>query len=100
MPNNELYDNEKIQLDAKMPESIESGVYANSTLVSHTKEEFLMDFLMTSPSGGVVTARIIISPGHMKRMLKALHDNLKEYEKGFGKIKPAKEPEMIKSKPK
>ena len=59
-----------------------------------------MDFIMVFPSGRVVTARIITSPGHMKRMLKALQDNLKEYEKSFGKIETAKEPEMISFKPK
>lgn len=45
-----------------------------------------MGFLMVSPSGGVVTARIITSPGQMKRMLKALQESTKEYEKGFGEI--------------
>lgn len=59
-----------------------------------------MDFLMVSPWGGVVAARIITSPGHMKRMLKALQANVKEYEKEFGKITEAKAPEMISSKPK
>jgi len=43
---------------------------------------------------------IITSPGHMKRMLKALQDDVKDYEKDFGKITVAKAPEMISSKPK
>ncbi len=100
MHNNETYDNEKLLLNAKMPESIERGAYTNCMLISHTQEEFLMDFLMSSPSNGIVVARLITSPGHIKRMLKALQDNVKVYEKNFSKITPAKEPELISFKPK
>ena len=58
-----------------------------------------MAFIMASLPGEVVTARLITSPGHMKRMLKALQNNVKEYEKEFGKIEMAKEPELISFKP-
>ena len=53
------------------------GVYANNTFIAHTREEFIMDFVLVAPPTGKVTARVIISPGHMKRMVKALQDNLK-----------------------
>jgi len=36
---------------------------------------------------------VITSPGHLKRIIKALEENLKNYEEKFGKIEEAKEPE-------
>ncbi|MEA1913670.1 MAG: DUF3467 domain-containing protein, partial [candidate division WOR-3 bacterium] len=35
-----------------------------------------MDFLMVAPPVGAVTSRVIISPGHMKRIIKALQKNV------------------------
>jgi hypothetical protein len=62
--------------------------------VMHTREEFLMDFmnLYAHQGGGVVSARVIISPGHMKRIVAALADNVKKYEAQFGKIEVADAP--------
>ena len=47
---------------------------------------------MISPPFGSVTARVVISPGHMKRMVSALAENLKKYEAKFGKLTEAAEP--------
>ena len=38
-------------------------------------------------------ARVIISPGHLKRMIRALQDNLAKYEAKFGPIIEASPPE-------
>ena len=62
--------------------------------VLHTKEEFVLDFFLVSPPTGVLTSRVIMSPGHSKRMVKALQENLGKYEEKFGKIEEAKTPEM------
>ncbi len=61
-------------------------------IVTHTKEEFVMDFMMVVPPAGSVTARVIMSPGHMKRTVAALHTNMQNYESKFGKITEAPEP--------
>ena len=74
------------------PEQLRGGVYCNNMVVAHTKEEFIMDFMMVARLAGAVTARVIISPGHMKRVIYALQDNLKKYEDKFGEITAAKEP--------
>lgn len=74
------------------PEHLRGGVYCNNMFVTHTKEEFIMDFMMVAPPIGAVTARVVISPGHMKRVIFALQDNLKKYEDKFGKITAAEEP--------
>lgn len=84
--------NEPKEIKVNFPEKIRGGVYANNMFVSHTKEEFIMDFIMIAPPTGSVNARIIISPGHMKRIIKALQINVKKYEEKFGAIKEAEEP--------
>lgn len=80
------------------PEQLRGGVYCNNMVVAHTKEEFIMDFMMVAPPVGAVTARVVISPGHMKRVIFALQDNLKKYEDRFGKITAAEEPPISKGK--
>jgi len=74
------------------PNELKGGVYSNLMQVLHTREEFIMNFFMVSPPDGVAVARVIMSPGHMKRTILALQDNLKKYEGNFGSIKEAPEP--------
>jgi len=80
------------EVKVSFPENLRGGVYANNMIVGHTKEEFILDFMMISPPFGSVTARVVISPGHMKRMVSALAENLKKYEAKFGKLTEAAEP--------
>jgi len=82
----------KQEVKVAFPENLRGGVYANNMMVAHTKEEFILDFMMISPPVGSVTARVVISPGHMKRMLSALKLNLERYESKFGKLAEAAEP--------
>jgi hypothetical protein len=44
------------------------------------------------PPQGVVTSRIVASPGHLKRIISALTKNLDLYEEHFGEIIEAPEP--------
>ncbi|MCX5817085.1 MAG: DUF3467 domain-containing protein [Proteobacteria bacterium] len=82
------------QQDIKVyfPNEIKGGVYANNMVVAHTKEEFVMDFIMLAPPEGAVTARIVVSPGHVKRIFNALAENISRYEASFGTIEVAEEP--------
>ena len=59
---------------------------------SHTQEEFILDFFNVVGQLGVLSARIILSPGHLKRMTQALEENMKNYESRFGKVTPADSP--------
>jgi hypothetical protein len=85
------------ELGIKITDEILRGVYANNMVVAHSKEEFFVDFINVIPPQGIVTARVIISPGHMKRIIKALSDNLSKYEAKFGEIAEAPEPTDIAS---
>jgi hypothetical protein len=80
----------KIPID--FPAQLKGGVYANNMMVTHTREEFILDFLMVGPNGGAVTARVIMSPGHTKRMIAALQDNMRKYEQQHGSLTAAEEP--------
>jgi hypothetical protein len=79
-------------IKVNFPPELQGGVYSNNMVVTHTKEEFVLDFLMVAPPAGAVTARVIVSPGHMKRILAALQDNISKYESNFGTIQIAEEP--------
>jgi Protein of unknown function (DUF3467) len=76
----------KIQL--QMDEQTALGRYANLVLINHTENEFLLDFAFLQPGSpkAKVVARIISSPKHTKRLLRALQKNLDRFEERFGEI--------------
>ncbi|MEW6182279.1 MAG: DUF3467 domain-containing protein [Bacillota bacterium] len=80
------------QISVSFPEESKGGNYANNMIVQHTQEEFILDFLMIAHPAGKVVSRIILSPGHIKRVVEALRINIEKYESKFGAIKAAEEP--------
>ena len=86
------------EIKVNFPDNLKGGSYCNLLFISHTKEEFILDFMMVAPPTGAVTSRVIMSPGHMKRTIAALQDNLKKYEKEYESIKEAPEPQTGKGK--
>jgi hypothetical protein len=91
LENDEMSKQRRLQI--KMPEHVLPGVYSNQMVVNHTREEFLIDFVNLFPPEGVVNARVIVSPGHLKRMIRALQENLGRYEVAFGPVIEATAPE-------
>ncbi len=81
------------QINIKADDNVLKGQYANSMMVSHTREEFIIDFLNVFPPQGMLVSRVITSPGHVKRVIAALTDNMKKYEQAFGTVQPSKEPD-------
>jgi hypothetical protein len=80
------------EIKVNFPPHLQGGVYSNNMVATHTREEFILDFLMVAPPAGAVNARVIVSPGHMKRILEALRENVSKYEKTFGPIQIAEPP--------
>jgi hypothetical protein len=78
--------------EIKIVDNFAGGEYANAMQVMHNKDEFLITFLNVVSSSGRVCGKIMISPGHLKRMVSALSDNLKKYEKQFGEVKESESP--------
>ncbi|PIS41753.1 MAG: DUF3467 domain-containing protein [Candidatus Kerfeldbacteria bacterium CG08_land_8_20_14_0_20_42_7] len=81
------------QLQVEAENQTLKGVYANNMVISHSREEFIMDFMLIHPPKGLLSNRTIVSPGHFKRMVKAMQDNLKKYEDSFGQIQETTGPE-------
>jgi len=79
----------------EIPEEIR-GVYANQMLVTYRKEEFHLDFITRYPEREVMTARVIVSPGHLKRMVGLLKTWMEKYEEEFGKLDEPEESPKIK----
>lgn len=80
------------KLPIQMPDDVLPGKYANQMMVAHTREEFVLDFINLFPPGGVVTSRVIVSPGHLKRMIRAMRENLDRYEAVHGPVIEAEPP--------
>ena len=68
-------------------DELSRGRYSNNLLVTHSPEEFIIDWLLNSPTGAHLVSRIIVTPGHVRRIINALSENLKKYEEKFGAIK-------------
>ncbi len=85
----------RIQL--QLDEEIAQGAYSNLVLINHTENEFLLDFAFVAPGAprARVRARIISSPRHTKRLLRALTKNLERYEERFGEIDAGDEQEPL-----
>ena len=84
---------EKVEgLNVKVGDEELKGRYSNLLRVTHTREEFILDFINAVPPQAIVTARLVTSPGHLKRIVRALTENLERYEKKFGPLTEAAEP--------
>ncbi len=86
---------EPARLDVKIGDEEMKGRYANLLRIAHTREEFILDFIHLVPPQGIVTARVVTSPGHLKRIVQALAANLARYEEAHGAI-PLSEPPDLK----
>ena len=95
-------DSMDVKIEIKVDESIASGVFSNFANISHSPDEFILDFLFVNPGPppgfGKLASRIILTPGHAKRILSALSDNIKKYEERFGEIKVVQSPDPIKNR--
>jgi len=74
------------EIHIQLSPEVQQGVYSNQMLCSHTEEEFVLDFILTTPPAAVVNARVIVSPSHAKRIIAALQENIQKYEARFGEI--------------
>lgn len=79
-------------MNVKVGDEELKGRYSNLLRVTHTREEFILDFINAVPPQAIVTARLVASPGHLKRIVRALAENLERYEKNFGPLTEAPEP--------
>lgn len=77
------------QLNIEISEEIAEGTYANLAIITHSHAEFVIDFVNVMPGTpkSKVKSRIIFTPQHAKRFMKALIDNVQKYEAVNGPVK-------------
>ena len=81
------------QLNIEISEEIAEGTYANLAIITHSHAEFVIDFVNVMPGTpkSKVKSRIILTPQHTKRFMKALVENVQKYEALNGEIKDLEE---------
>jgi Protein of unknown function (DUF3467) len=81
------------QMQIKADEKELQGLYSNLMMIHHNAEEFTLNFVYIFPNGnqGKLLSSVIVSPGHAKRIWRALGENISRYETQFGNIKETPE---------
>ncbi|PYF72496.1 DUF3467 domain-containing protein [Pedobacter nutrimenti] len=86
--------NHENQLNIELSEDVAEGIFSNLAIITHSNTEFVLDFIRVMP--GVpkarVKSRIILTPEHAKRLMKAMQENIEKYEALNGRIKTQEEP--------
>ena len=84
------------QLNIEISEEVAEGNYANLAIITHSHAEFVIDFVNVMPGTpkSKVKSRIILTPQHAKRFMKALADNVEKYEAANGTIKDLEEMQL------
>jgi hypothetical protein len=85
--------NKDQQINIELSEEMAEGVYANLAMIAHSNSEFVIDFIRLMPGvpKAKVKSRIILTPEHAQRLLRALEDNISKYEDNFGEIRESNE---------
>jgi len=87
-------DQNKNQINIEIDDVTAEGTYANLAIINHSVSEFVVDFVSIMPGRpkAKVKSRIILTPQHAKRFLKALSDNVQRFENSHGEIKDYEQP--------
>jgi len=85
------------QLNIELSEEVAEGIYSNLAIITHSNSEFVIDFVKLMPGvpKAKVKSRIVLTPQHAKRLLKALKDNLSKFEQAHGPIKDTDMPNVL-----
>lgn len=77
------------EINIELSEEVAEGVYSNLAIITHSNSEFVVDFVRMMPGipKAKVKSRIILTPQHAKRLMKALKDNIGKFEQVHGSIK-------------
>ena len=80
---------EEKKFDIEILPEIASGIYSNLAIITHSSNEFIMDFVQMMPGlpKPMVKSRVLMTPENAKRLLRALMDNIQKYESQFGEVK-------------
>lgn len=76
------------EINIELGEKEAEGVYSNLVIIAHSPAEFIFDFTRILPGlpKGKVLSRIIMTPQHAKLFMRALIENIQNYENQYGEI--------------
>jgi hypothetical protein len=82
------------QINIELDEATAEGIYSNLAIINHSASEFVLDFVCIMPGTpkARVKSRIVLTPQHAKRLLKAMGENIHRYEAANGEIKDTEQP--------
>jgi hypothetical protein len=89
MENNNNNNDHQGQLNIELSEKVAEGIYSNLAIITHSNSEFVIDFIKIMPGvpKAKVKSRIVLTPQHAKRLMRALTDNIMKFEASQGQIK-------------
>jgi hypothetical protein len=78
----------QVNINIELPEEVAEGIYSNLAVITHSNSEFIIDFIRIMPGipKAKVKSRILLTPQHAKRLMKALKDNLAKFESVHGTV--------------
>ena len=76
------------QLNIEISEEVAECNYSNLAIITHSHAEFVIDFVNVMPGTpkSKVKSRVILTPQHAKRFMKALTEYVNRFEQLNGKI--------------
>jgi uncharacterized protein DUF3467 len=82
------------QINIELDEKTAEGTYSNLAIINHSASEFVLDFVCIMPGTpkAKVKSRIVLTPQHAKRLLKAMGENIHRFEAAHGEIKDTEQP--------
>lgn len=85
------------QINIELSDEVAEGIYTNLAMITHSNSEFIVDFIKMMPGvpKAKVKSRVILTPQHAKRLLKALQDNISKFEAMHGHIKDSNPGEKL-----
>ena len=94
MADKPMFRQENLKVD--LPDNDNIVNYSNFAIVSHSPEEFVIDFARILPGKeeARVISRVIMTPKNAKNFLMALNTNITGYERQFGEITLPQNPEV------
>jgi len=84
------------QINIELDENTAEGIYSNLAIINHSASEFVLDFVCIMPGvpKAKVKSRIVMTPQHAKRLVKALAENVHRFEVAHGEIKDTEQPSI------
>ena len=84
------------QLQIELSPEMAEGIYSNLAVINHSPSEFVLDFIQMMPGlpKALVKARVILTPQHVKRLIRAMEENVQRFEALHGPISETEQPHV------